>query len=755
MSKFERLSTIGLFAGFVFFLFVGHTTRDSPANAFQRDTKDPAGVLDNSIMGGADNPYMMPYYTGRVLPSPQKAEYKDKYLSLSKTAIVLNGIHSNDPRLKYLLQRIALYGGKYEIVKLGGTAHTCVITINDAALAPPKNPQGYIIQSNGKNISLKASDFQGLLWAISSLNQMIFVMDGEPVVRSLDVIDWPESLHRGFLAQAEISKDPEVIAHFMVAYKWNWVDFRGQIAGDKKHYNDWRLPRSSIFLNRVKEIGERLTPLGFMWYAGARFLGYDQIPQINCSSEADFDIIYNNFALPIAKAGGHLSVQFDDTRFPVHPDDLHKFGSAAKADYYLLTKLYEKLSSDYPEIRIAFTPPFYWGPVSPSHYPESRDDYLNMTGKLPAAIDVYWTGPRVRSDIVTKADVRWEIDRINRKPLIFQNAIGTPHDFDYHYMTDPLYSLKNWYYKGYLKDIKAYLLNGGDFNKSGALVSIAEWVWNPKKFEPEAIIKDAVMKLVGPEAYPVLKNMNSELSRFDTYLPYVTFRAIRNASALNDALNNLESLNESLKKINYKSIEFWTAADRSHLQRVRRFVNKVNGASQDPIVRRIIGRKDASVTMYFAVKDGAFDPDGKDLLIEPDDFTGGGVLIYGYSNAAAGILLEDRPTAYVTGKGTPTSEMSTTFELNTFPPSGDYQLILSGADDFLKEKCPIRITLNTKVLFEGPNPFSNKTWNTRIFELSADKLERNNVLTITNISPNGNVEAPPIFLLNYVVLHEK
>ncbi len=750
MSIFKLVSVfkLSLYLGFIYILFVKHTN-DFSTNAIQNKPINKTFILDNTIMGEVDNPYMMPYYTGKILPTPQKVKYKNKYISLANTSIILNNIKQNDARLKYLLERITRYGGKYEFVEKENTKHTCILKINDNTLNTPQNLQGYVIKSNNKTVSLKGSDYQGLLWAISSLNQMIFIKNGKSVVRALDVIDWPESLHRGFLAEYSISKNPAVIAHFMVAFKLNLVDFREEIAGDRKHHDNWRLPRSAIFYKRVKEIGEKLTPLDIKWYAGARFLGYDQVPQINCNSKADFDIIYNNFALPIAKAGGNLSVQFDDTRYPMHPNDKNKFGTAAKADYYLLTKLYEKLKKDYPNINIAFCPPFYWGPVAPNPLPEPRDNYLNKIGTLPKAIDIYWTGPRVQSNTVSQKHVKWEIDKIKRKPLVFQNGIGNPHISSYHYVTDPIYNLNKWYYKGYLKDIKAFMLNGGDFDKSGALVSIADWTWNPKKFNPETTIKDAVMKLTGPEDYSTLKEINSELSKFDTYLPEVTMKAIANASLLYETIDNLEKLTAKLNKS--KSVEFWTSVYGSHIDRVKHFVKQVRKASKDPLVKKLAGKKNATVTMYYAIKDVNFNSD-TDLLIEPIKFTGCGIMTYGYYNAKTGIHLEDRPTAYICGAKTPISKMSATFKLNSFPPASDYQLIISGADDFKDEKCPIKITLNDKVIFEGPTTFSNKKWNIKKFKISANIIKQNNVLTISNTSPTGNYDAPPAFLLNYAIL---
>ena len=96
--------------------------------------------------------------------------------------------------------------------------------------------------------------------------------------------------------------------------------------------------------------------------------------------------------------------------------------------------------------------------------------------------------------------------------------------------------------------------------------------------------------------------------------------------------------------------------------------------------------------------------------------------------------------------------MSATFNLKQFPVLGDYQLIISGADDFQEEKCPIEIALNGHVIFKGSTTFSNKKWNIKKFRLSADMLKHNNLLTISNISPTGNYDAPPAFMLNYAIL---
>ena len=121
--KFVSFFGLNLCLGFIYILFVGYTS-DISTNAVQNKSLNQSIILTDSIIGGADNPYMMPYYTGEILPTPQKVEYKNEYLSLANTAIILNNVEQNDPRLKYLLERIARYGGKYKLVTEANAEHT-------------------------------------------------------------------------------------------------------------------------------------------------------------------------------------------------------------------------------------------------------------------------------------------------------------------------------------------------------------------------------------------------------------------------------------------------------------------------------------------------------------------------------------------------------------------------------------------------------------------------------------------------------
>ncbi len=757
------MTKINLYLFMLFISIISSTLTMAQTNSASTmtQTNQASQLNGSSIVGYKSDPMMMPYYTGKIIPTPKHATYKDEYISITNTAIILNDIAKDDIRLKYLLDRITRYNGKYEITEKPTEKHTCIIKINDESIDSPEQEQGYTIKSSDKTISIKGTDFQGLLWAISSLNQMIFIKNGEPVVRSLNVTDWPDSKFRGMLGQAD-TLGLEWYAYFMVTFKFNVIDFRGRLPNaktrhilDKKSMDKFKPEQYYAALEKAKNI---FAPLQFPWYAGCWETSIDAWKkkdgklQINCGSEKDFNFFYNTIYEPIAKAGGNISMQFDDSRFPVNPDDIEKFGSAGKADYYWIVKVYNKVKKINPDIKILFCPAFYWGPESESPYPESREDYLKAMGNAPEAIDFYWSGPRVKGTKTTPSDVKWITNLIKRKPVVFQNAVGSPHIFYYHYGTDPVVSLKKWYYDGYFNDIKGYFLNSAIKGNSGVLVSIADWTWNQKAYNPEKVIVEAINKLMGPKAYPEMLKINKSLSFFDKYYSNpVNPNAMKHAKEITAAYKQLKKELIALEKVSLpKPYDYWMGLFSSIAMDFAG--NAIPKALKDPNMNKYA--KYSEIIRKTAEKEAGFSPK-KDILRSALEFTGGkGPQFYSYKQKKKGIDVKKRLCTWIYGKNTINSSLKTKFDIMPFPPSGDYKLIISGLDDDSTNKCPIRIYLNGCTIFNGENPFSNKNWDIKEFNIPAEKLQRNNTLTIYNTAESDSTSSPPFFMLNYAILRD-
>jgi hypothetical protein len=87
---------------------------------------------------------------------------------------------------------------------------------------------------------------------------------------------------------------------------------------------------------------------------------------------------------------------------------------------------------------------------------------------------------------------------------------------------------------------------------------------------------------------------------------------------------------------------------------------------------------------------------------------------------------------------------------------------LTGLDDELAELNPIAIEVNDQQVFNGPSPFLNwdgagngvdAAWTEVTVTIPAELLKRGrNQITVANLSPSGNVNAPPYVLLGDATL---
>ncbi len=122
-----------------------------------------------------------------------------------------------------------------------------------------------------------------------------------------------------------------------------------------------------------------------------------------------------------------------------------------------------------------------------------------------------------------------------------------------------------------------------------------------------------------------------------------------------------------------------------------------------------------------------------------------------------------RPWSAIYGAASEYPRATIRFRLDA-RPSEPATLTLTGLDDELAELNPIAIEVNGQQVFSGPSPFRNwngagtgedAAWTEVTVTIPADVLERGrNEITIANLSPSGNFNAPPYVLLADATLLE-
>ncbi len=703
----------------------------------------------------AESPYMMPFYTGRIYPTPQKATYEDTFYPLDDVGVLIgDSVKNPDALLDILTGRIMLYGGKCKVAdKVSGNFGTLIVLADQegAKLLPAgtpvaDRPQAYTIRMGRKGrrnvIVLESSDHQGLVWAVSSLNQLVRVKDGKTVLRKATVWDYPEILNRGYIGNwRNLNKGPKDSLYYNLYFKFNKIcmlrDWR-----EKSKPGGFRLKaKSRSFMSYIRKMGKYLNPLGIEWSIGMRPIMGKPENKIRSKNEDDFQILLQ-YARFVEKCGGHFCLLYDDHRFPIHPDDVKEFGSAREADVFMINRLMKALKKDYPDAKIVFCPPFYWGPTSGHGFPESRNAYLQALGKrLHKDVEIFWTGPRVKSSVVTKENVAWITGHIQRKPVFFQNAFGAPHVEGYHYVTDPITAWGEWHYDGFFEDVDTYMVKAKMPHCAVAMGTLADYCWNPKAYDAETSVREAAMKLTGSESYEALEDVNKCLSYFDMYGLQITPAAAKNMDEINRKEKELDAAIEKTMAHHPAAVRKWT---HDFKRKIENFCRKLRN-------NKTLAKfaKDADKVKQMAVKEVG--RNGKnDVFLLSHDFVGGkGPKKYGYRGK------EKRLATWIYGAKSGNPRMQSKFRVEPFPPSGDYQLIICGQDDDAEAKCKIRISVNGKAIFEGENPFERFKWKLHTFVLPAEKLKRHNTILIENIEDTSRFGGPPFFLLNYAVLRNK
>ncbi len=144
------------------------------------------------------------------------------------------------------------------------------------------------------------------------------------------------------------------------------------------------------------------------------------------------------------------------------------------------------------------------------------------------------------------------------------------------------------------------------------------------------------------------------------------------------------------------------------------------------------------------------------VRLEDTDFSGGFTNRNGRYKGVTAQWVYSQQTDY--------SEMEAPFEIEGAPLGAGERnqavLSIQGMDSENAPKTQIRIEINGESIFEGANPLPNDNlnpnqgnWGERRFFFNADLLqEGGNTLTITNLEEQGDVGAPPFFMLDYALV---
>ena len=491
----------------------------------------------------------MPRYTGNMaFPEAQKAEYTTTFVPCAKIDIAIRNIAPNDARIRLLTKKLKSRGFEYVINKRnGGYPLTIALDTN----APVDKPEGYSLDAQQGSCDILARDPQGVLWGIVSFIQILD--PGRKEMRICKLEDWPDCPKRGFFGRAWVNT-----CEYAIFNKLNCITLKPCYLS-LAQYTPFRLYCTT---EQCKEFNE----LGLDFYGGFG----------NMTMDCAWPVCWNVFlAMQIenarkwASCGLNVYFPYDDARYwesTTYTKEERESGlKPSETDAKRIAKLYRAVKAEYPNFKMQFCPPFYWGPRKGHPYPDSREKYLaSIKEHLPEEISVIWTGERVGSHAKSRSDCLWYANLIGRKPSLFQNKTG-PHYY-LSYIADRTHWEK-WYYPGFVdQDMRSIQKNSDTPQECPQISTLADYLWNVKAYDADRSIKRGLDNYAGKGLFEILDAVHPTLCKYDKYKygainGRVWFEKLEQVEADYDALKAATEQAQTLVGTNFfNGMGSWTRA---------------------------------------------------------------------------------------------------------------------------------------------------------------------------------------------------
>ena len=657
------------------------------------------------LSGEELNTYRMPRDTGfKPFPEPQKATYSETFVPCPRIALKLTGVREKDARVALLTKKLEWRGFKWNV---GGVGYQLNITLD--AAAPVDKREGYTLEVKKSGASIRARDLQGILWGIISFLQVTDPV--KHVARVCKVDDWPDTARRGYLGTALWAG----CAEFTIFNKMNVaVILRHPLSnGADSPLNVFqceRLARELHNLGLEIEYGIKSWTMDMAWpYSWKKYLGM-QIEICRRFAAMGAGVYYPN----------------DDCRYMpgiLRKEDLADGRKPSDFDAQHILDLFNGVREKYPEFRMSYCPPFYWGPDGRHPYPDDREKYLRSLQILPQEVGVYWTGGRVKSYKKDPSQVKWFTDLTGHKPTIFQNATG-PHRL-LSYVVDRT-DWNAWHYPGFFeKDIGGYLKNAHTPTECPQITSLADCLWNVRAYDPERSIRRGMGNYAGDAFFNALDSVFADLCYIDKYEYGQLDASVRDEdiAAIEGRLSRIEKATAEAAAVNGQ--EFLDSCG-VWMQAVGWFRNLVKTAKNPPDYKKV--HRELLLRTQALAEIAGFDRRKGDVLLDAIDLHHSAPLAYGGPSPRDQLLASG-----IWGGGYADAK----FKVATGTKKGNVTIVIRGATDIYpggpKPEERLTLELNGKRIAECKNPFGREFSNASFkVPLSAFKSNAENHLKIMN-----------------------
>lgn len=349
-------------------------------------------------------------------------------------------------------------------------------------LGPQFRQEGYSISVSGRpfEVVISARGPVGFFYAVLTLGQMMRWGEAGVMIFTGEVSDFPNFVDRGIIEGGYSNWSHEkrlAILRWMGSLKMNTFIY----APKEGEYfrRRWRALYPEEELDHFREY----LAVCREWHVE---FAYSLSPalSIEYSDPEEFARLVAKYRQLQEIGVREFGIFFDDV-LPLlsTPADRARYSHIAEAEVEVTNNLLKALREYDPEAELFFVPNQYWGWTATLYFQILRE-------KLNPEIRIGWTGPEIVSESITKQDALNFFDVVGRPPEIGDNwsPLGPVVDRD-----PDLYTVTT-----------SYLNNPYGFaDPEGAELSkfvnstVADYAWNPVRYDPERSIAMAARLLAG------------------------------------------------------------------------------------------------------------------------------------------------------------------------------------------------------------------------------------------------------------------
>ena len=476
------------------------------------------------------------FYTGSILPPPHEVQWEKGPWELARK----QGVDRSQPEMAFIVLPLTTptpirigameiqswflkHGWKAPTVVEGGRwpESASVVFLLDygkseagrkelaaAKVHPVSHPEGYalVCRKVGEQIrvTILGADPVGTYFGVKTLAQMLEVRGGRLWLHPVMIRDWPVFRLRSFKGFGQDWPKLRAIGHWAPNAKFNCFNICYTTIGKDR----WPHP-SEEYRAFVQDMTRfmRVRGLDCMPFVNPYYLWKAHIV---VSDPAQIEALVRTCSIgPEARSGRVMLCLDDFASKPVHQGgrlyrvmsekDRARFGDdLALVNAYLIRTLHDRLRQRFPHLRLYVVPPYYWTPHG--DYQSGGEAYLRkVSAGVPRDVRFVWTGPVVRSRRITKEDVlHYQKLLLGRKVMLWDNTIYAHHS-PAHYLFDPFDTQYPDQFWELMSGEVHYNAVASEIYRV-ALLCTGSYLWNPERYEPEKILREALAAVAGPNA---------------------------------------------------------------------------------------------------------------------------------------------------------------------------------------------------------------------------------------------------------------